>query len=272
MTFHRIYDNLWQEKLFGEHISLPSVSHVLRLCILKMEAIYGNLDSKNPVCQVSISNPPASIKSNRRCYLSVITFMVMLSVLLLAGLVILGLLYGDSVKNLSEISDSKENMTEHLNAVIERMNSSHIETAKKLMDFKQRKPGCPAGWTGFCSSCYFFSVKSKSWDEARKFCRARGADLVVNTKYEKTFLFEFRDQSVWIGLTDKVQEGTWKWVDGSPLTLKFWGENQPDNGGGSIRYGDEDCAEIRGTPGSWNDISCETSLRWICEKEGTLFD
>uniref|UniRef100_A0A3P9L0U1 C-type lectin domain-containing protein n=1 Tax=Oryzias latipes TaxID=8090 RepID=A0A3P9L0U1_ORYLA len=129
------------------------------------------------------------------------------------------------------------------------------------------KPGCPAGWTGFCSSCYFFSVKSKSWDEARKFCRARGADLVmINTKYEKV------DQSVWIGLTDKVQEATWKWVDGSPLTLKFWGENQPDNGGGSIRYGDEDCAEIRGTPGSWNDISCETSLRWICEKEATLFD
>uniref|UniRef100_A0A3P9JLB8 C-type lectin domain-containing protein n=1 Tax=Oryzias latipes TaxID=8090 RepID=A0A3P9JLB8_ORYLA len=148
-----------------------------------------------------------------------------------------------------------------------------VKAAKDITNFRG-KPGCPAGWIRFGSSCYFFSVESKSWDEARKFCRARGADLVViNTKYEKvlTFLFEFRDQSVWIGLTDKVQEATWKWVDGSPLTL-FWGENQPDNGGGSIRYGDEDCAEIRGTPGSWNDISCETSLRWICEKVATLFD
>ncbi|XP_023806815.1 CD209 antigen-like protein D [Oryzias latipes] len=220
MTFHRIYDNLWQEKLFREHISLPSVSHVLRLCILKMEAIYGNLDSKNPVCQVSISNPSASIKSNRRCYLSVITFMVMLSVLLMAGLVILGLLYGDTVRHLSEISDSKENLTEHLNAVFERMNTSLIETTKKLMDFKQRKSGCPAGWIRFGSSCYFFSVESKSWDEARESCRARGADLVViNTQGEKTFLVAF-SKPVWIGLTDKVQEGTWKWVDGSPLTLK----------------------------------------------------
>ncbi|XP_023806801.1 C-type lectin domain family 17, member A-like isoform X1 [Oryzias latipes] len=235
-----------------------------------MEAIYGNLDSKNPVCQVSISNP-ASIKSNRRCYLSVITFMVMLSVLL-AGLVILGLLYGDSVRNLSEISDSKENLTEHLNAVIERMNSSLIETTEKLMDCKQRKPGCPAGWIRFGSSCYFFSVESKSWDEARKSCKARQADLVViNTNDEKTFLVAFRDKPVWIGLTDKAEEGTWKWVDGSPLNLKFWGKNQPDSDGGGKIHGEEDCAEIRETLGYWNDLACGTSLRWICEKEATLF-
>uniref|UniRef100_A0A8C7X3V9 C-type lectin domain-containing protein n=1 Tax=Oryzias sinensis TaxID=183150 RepID=A0A8C7X3V9_9TELE len=130
------------------------------------------------------------------------------------------------------------------------------------------KPGCPSGWIGFGSSCYFFSRESKSWDEARKFCRTREADLLaINSTDEKTFLVAFSNIPVWIGLTDKVQEGTWKWVDGSPLTLKFWEENQPDNGGGSIRYGEEDCAEIRETSGSWNDIKCETSMRWICEKE-----
>ncbi|XP_020568966.1 C-type lectin domain family 2 member L-like [Oryzias latipes] len=58
-----------------------------------MEAIYENAEPKVPVCQISVTNPPASIKSNRRFYLCVITFMVMLSVLLLAGLVILGLLW-----------------------------------------------------------------------------------------------------------------------------------------------------------------------------------
>uniref|UniRef100_A0A3B3HVH2 C-type lectin domain-containing protein n=1 Tax=Oryzias latipes TaxID=8090 RepID=A0A3B3HVH2_ORYLA len=170
---------------------------------------------------------------------------------------------GDSVKKLSEISDSKDNLTEQLNDVIETMNSNLTETTKKLMDWK---PRCPSGWIRFGSSCYFFSGESKSWDEARKSCKARQADLVViNSTDEKV------DQPVWIGLTDKVQEGSWKWVDGSPLTLKFWGKNQPDSDGGSQRYGEEDCAEIRETPGFWNDISCETSLRWICEKEATLF-
>uniref|UniRef100_A0A8C7YB51 C-type lectin domain-containing protein n=1 Tax=Oryzias sinensis TaxID=183150 RepID=A0A8C7YB51_9TELE len=43
---------------------------------------------------------------------------------------------------------------------------------------------CPK-WIRFGSSCYFLSKESKSWDEAREFCRARRADLVViNTKEE----------------------------------------------------------------------------------------
>uniref|UniRef100_A0A3B3I0P6 C-type lectin domain-containing protein n=1 Tax=Oryzias latipes TaxID=8090 RepID=A0A3B3I0P6_ORYLA len=126
------------------------------------------------------------------------------------------------------------------------------------------KTGCPAEWTRFGSSCYFFSAESKSWDES---CKARQADLVViNTNDEKTFLVAFRDKPVWIGLTDKAEEGTWKWVDGSPLNLKFWGSDQPDNSG------EEDCGHIRnGFPGVWNDISCLSSMQWICEKEQMLF-
>ncbi|RVE58355.1 hypothetical protein OJAV_G00208330 [Oryzias javanicus] len=233
-----------------------------------MEGIYENFKSKNPVCQLPVSNPPASIKFNRRCYLSVIIFMVMLSVLLLAGLIILGLFYVDSVRNLSEISDRKDNVTEHLNTVIERLNSNLTEATKKLMDFKQGEMGCPAEWIRFGISCYFFSGESKSWDEAREFCRAREADLVViNSKNEMTFLSAFRDGSIWIGLTDRALEGTWKWVDGSSLTLQFWGEGQPDNGGGITSYGEEDCVETRHAfPGSWNDVSCKNSMKWICEK------
>uniref|UniRef100_A0A3P9L140 C-type lectin domain-containing protein n=1 Tax=Oryzias latipes TaxID=8090 RepID=A0A3P9L140_ORYLA len=123
-----------------------------------------------------------------------------------------------------------------------------------------QKPGCPARWIGFGSSCYFFSEESKSWAETREFCRANEADLVViNTTDEKVLVF----------LVYVFQEGTWKWVDGSPLTL-FWGMNQPDSDGGSKLQGEEDCAEIRETPGFWNDVSCERSLRWICEKELNL--
>ncbi|XP_024142983.1 C-type lectin domain family 17, member A [Oryzias melastigma] len=232
-----------------------------------MEAVYGNVKSKNPVCQLPVSNPPASIKFNRRCYLSVIIFMVMLSVLLLAGLIVFSLFYGDSVRNLPEISDSKDNVTEHLNAVIERLNSRLTEATKKLMEFKQGKTGCPAEWIRFGSSCYFFSGESKFWDAARKFCRAREADLVViNSNDENTFVSALKKESVWIGLSDEASEGTWKWVDGSSLTLEFWRHGQPDNH--DDRYGEENCGHIRnGFPGQWNDLTCYTSLQFICEKD-----
>uniref|UniRef100_A0A3B3C8E4 C-type lectin domain-containing protein n=1 Tax=Oryzias melastigma TaxID=30732 RepID=A0A3B3C8E4_ORYME len=168
---------------------------------------------------------------------------------------------GDTVRN------RKDNLIVHLNAVIERLNSSLIKTTKELTEYKQRKIERPAEWMGFGSSYYFLSAESKSWDEARMFCRAREADLVViNNRDENAFLFSFTKRSVWIGLSDEASEGTWKWVDGSPLTLKLWGNNQPDNGAGI--YGEEDCAQLTfEDSGFWNDISCKTSLRWICEKK-----
>uniref|UniRef100_A0A3P9CRD5 C-type lectin domain-containing protein n=1 Tax=Maylandia zebra TaxID=106582 RepID=A0A3P9CRD5_9CICH len=116
-------------------------------------------------------------------------------------------------------------------------------------------PGC---------SCYLLSESSASWDAARKNCRDRGADLmVVDTPKEQVLCLS----AAWIGLTDEEQEGTWKWVDGTPLTLMYWAGDQPDNGGGSSYWGEEDCVHVRtDTKKTWNDRSCSTSLKWICEK------
>uniref|UniRef100_A0A3Q1GZ54 C-type lectin domain-containing protein n=1 Tax=Anabas testudineus TaxID=64144 RepID=A0A3Q1GZ54_ANATE len=120
---------------------------------------------------------------------------------------------------------------------------------------------CPAGWTKFSCFCYFLSTKTGSWTEGRQDCRTRGADLVVidNSAEVQTFLSGFTSYSAWIGLTDVENEGIWKWIDDTGLTLKYWAENQPDN------HGEEDCAHLR-SDNFLNDLSCQTSSQWICEK------
>ncbi|XP_064782793.1 C-type lectin domain family 4 member E-like isoform X4 [Oncorhynchus masou masou] len=125
---------------------------------------------------------------------------------------------------------------------------------------------CSDGWKKFECSCYFISSEEKTWEKSRQDCLERGTDLVIiNSKEEQEFLFHFKKR-VWIGLTDRETEETWKWVDGTPLTTEYWYDPQPDNAGST---GEEDCVEIHKDQSpltAWNDLSCDCKLNWICEK------
>ncbi|KAI4896831.1 hypothetical protein NFI96_026675 [Prochilodus magdalenae] len=55
------------------------------------------------------------------------------------------------------------------------------------------------------------------------------------------------EQRYWVGLTDAVKEGDWRWLDGTRLseTPEYWYHNQPDNWKGKNNQSTEgeDCAE-----------------------------
>ncbi|XP_065146852.1 C-type lectin domain family 17, member A-like [Paramisgurnus dabryanus] len=116
------------------------------------------------------------------------------------------------------------------------------------------------GWIYFQSSLYFISPEKKSWTESRSYCRERGADLIsINNKEEQDFVNKTCKEIVWIGLTDIEEEGKWKWVDGSTLTIRFWWPGEPNN------YKDvEDCA--LSYKQGWNDVPCTDAFQSICEK------
>ncbi|XP_003470613.1 C-type lectin domain family 4 member E [Cavia porcellus] len=125
---------------------------------------------------------------------------------------------------------------------------------------------CPLNWQHFQSSCYFFSTNTKNWPSSLKNCSDMGAHLVViNTAEEQEFLFYRKPekQEYYIGLTDQVVEGQWRWVDGTPLSLSFWDAGEPNN---IVTV--EDCATMRDTSNpwkNWNDVPCFFSRPWICE-------
>ncbi|XP_027880150.1 CD209 antigen-like protein A [Xiphophorus couchianus] len=106
--------------------------------------------------------------------------------------------------------------------------------------------------------------------KTREDCRNRGGDLVViNDDDEQNFLSAIINKETWIGLNDIETEGSWKWVDDTPLTqllTKYWSKKQPDNGGGDPLWGEEDCAQSL-TYKVWNDVKCSDSMQWIYEKD-----
>ncbi|XP_071222416.1 C-type lectin domain family 4 member M-like isoform X2 [Salvelinus alpinus] len=120
-------------------------------------------------------------------------------------------------------------------------------------------------WRKFNSSLYYISNEYKTWEDSRQDCLKRGADLaVINSEEEQVFISQLNTKP-WIGLTDKDSEGTWKWVDGTPLTTAFWFTEEPNDGA----VNGEDCVSLyyhtQSVLKNWNDLACNTESIWICE-------
>ncbi|XP_041635862.1 C-type lectin domain family 10 member A-like [Cheilinus undulatus] len=125
---------------------------------------------------------------------------------------------------------------------------------------------CPSGWNKFGESCFYVSYKSRSWSSSRDFCNSKGGHLAILNSRDKMRFFEGFLESythAWIGLTDRVSEGTWRWVDQTWPSTTFWGSGQPDDYNSG-----EDCGEIRkeGSAVDWNDNDCNVERFCICEK------
>ncbi|XP_013364636.1 PREDICTED: CD209 antigen-like protein 2 isoform X4 [Chinchilla lanigera] len=126
---------------------------------------------------------------------------------------------------------------------------------------------CSWDWTFFQGKCYFFSKSQRNWHDSVTACKEAGAQLViVESAEEQSFLQQTSKSKgvTWMGLSDLNKEGTWHWVDGSPLSSSlgnYWNTGEPNN------IGEEDCAEFKND--GWNDGRCENSNFWICKKTAT---
>ncbi|XP_041857542.1 perlucin-like [Melanotaenia boesemani] len=241
-----------------------------------MEEVYENVACKKHACPAPATDPRGSSSSKRRVYLAVILCLGVLSVCLLAGLIVLGVHYHISGEMAADLFVIQDQLSERLQASKDNLSSLTEERNQLKANLSQlteemnklKEKTCPAGWRMSTFSCYLLSTKSGSWDQGREDCRGRGADLVViDNDEEQKFLSAFVKGNCWIGLSDKETEGTWKWVDGTTLTLKNWDTNQPDNGGSSGKWGEEDCVQLTDSNRTiWNDFNCEKPMQWICEK------
>ncbi|MCS6898603.1 MAG: DUF4215 domain-containing protein [Myxococcales bacterium] len=128
--------------------------------------------------------------------------------------------------------------------------------------------------------CYFASSQEATWAAARAACLARGPgwDLSApTTDAERAFVAtNVKPAGVQVWLAGREIGGAandginaWKWVTGEtwgyPAHGTPWsGPGNPSNDSSS------DCVEMSDDDGSFNDISCNTSSRYLCER--TPFD
>ncbi|KAG9259787.1 C-type lectin domain family 4 member E-like isoform X1 [Astyanax mexicanus] len=222
----------------------------------------------------------------RSCRLAAV-FLGLLCVLLLIVIILLWFKFTTdrdqlqtSNSNLSAERDQLQTSNSNLTAERDQLQTRYTNMTTERDQLQKERDGLLknlpelfllSGWKYFNSSFYYISTeKKKSWSESKKDCRDKGTDLlIINSREEQEFFNkELGRTEAWIGLTDEVTEGDWKWVDGSKPTVEFWAKGEPND------YQNEECAitSFQRTISdilTWADYPCHQSVSWICEKRVT---
>lgn len=126
-------------------------------------------------------------------------------------------------------------------------------------------PSCPCPSYDIAGATFHFCDLQMTWNEAADFCAAQGhvlarIDSVEQSKAVYARARHYNRERWWIGLGDRVEEGTFAWRDGTPVEFTFWSRGDPDNDGCN-----QDCAALKeGAGGRWHDTHCGQMRPFVC--------
>ncbi|CAB1315461.1 unnamed protein product [Coregonus sp. 'balchen'] len=222
-----------------------------------------------------LATNPGTESSERRSTRAAAVCLGLLCVLLLAGIVGLFVYYNGVMGSFEEnilvyktnSSAEKDQLETKYNAMTKERDQLQVERDNLQAKLSMVEQHLQQGWIYYKSSLYFISTEMKTWEGSREDCLRSGANLVIiNSREEQVFIHGLKKETFWIGLTDRVEEGIWKWVDGTALTTGYWWSGQPDNRNGI----DEDCAarwsDLSTPEKGWHDAPCIELHFSVCEK------
>lgn len=121
-------------------------------------------------------------------------------------------------------------------------------------------------WNGHYYNLYDLD-DVKGWTAAEAFCENLGGYLAtITSAKEDAFIYNevlcangYKD--AYFGLTDKDDEGKWRWITGEKLSYLNWADGEP-NGGTSENYG---MYYYQFGDGRWNDANFSGRSAFVCE-------
>ncbi|XP_022098506.1 alpha-N-acetylgalactosamine-specific lectin-like [Acanthaster planci] len=134
---------------------------------------------------------------------------------------------------------------------------------------------CPPLWTLYDSHCFRFFGTPKTFAEADKHCQqffthvGQGHLVSITNVAEDNLMYNMWQSTcgtafdtVYMGLTDRQEEGNFVWLDGSGLSYTNWKDGEPNN-----TNRDESCAGLLSGPSSqyWEVVPCSREYVFICK-------
>ncbi len=109
----------------------------------------------------------------------------------------------------------------------------------------------------------WFDAPQKTWTNAKTACaNLDGYLATVSSQSENNFVTTLATNNntaigTWLGGSDEVQEGSWRWVNDEAWSYSAWASGEPNNSG------NEDY--LYNLFGKWNDLNNTFELPYICE-------
>ena len=109
-----------------------------------------------------------------------------------------------------------------------------------------------------------------TWHEAKMECETRGGHLVIiSDSEENEFVRKLcKQRNMWIGLTEEVKHGEWRWVDGTLMKFTDFKGVEPNNQNGREHYAHFCFRADNFFSDQWNDLSDDGEgfiQGYICE-------
>ncbi|KAL7394379.1 hypothetical protein ABVT39_025118 [Epinephelus coioides] len=196
-----------------------------------------------------------------------------ISVILLAGIIAVCVY---TIHNLTSLnnklsSDNDDlrrnynNLTQAISVLQNNWNELNVTRAQWSIDAycpirnnDRQCKACEKGWVHRQPNCHEINGAAwKTWEEAQEDCRGKNSDLVVlDDEAEKDLISHYSspaNDGYWVGL--RVEDGTWRWINGSDLTESSW----------IVAATDGQCAVSVWT--NLLSVSCDSRRRWFCKKK-----
>lgn len=108
---------------------------------------------------------------------------------------------------------------------------------------------------------YALIFEKANWQEARKKAETLGGYLVcITSKNENEAVLKYtKKHQIWIGGSDEIKEGSFKWMSGEQFSYSHFSDGEPNNSG---RNGEDYLVFLKG---EWNDKPGENQNGYIIE-------
>ncbi len=126
--------------------------------------------------------------------------------------------------------------------------------------------GIPKDAVSYHGKSYYVYLEKCSWHEARDRCHRAGGQLVViHDAATQAFVKSLaKENRVWLGATDELNEGHWLWVDGSEMTYTAFGTKEANHGKNEDHY-----LRMQLTESLWKRDKNKTNTSgYVCEWSG----